>query len=66
MSSIPICIQECLTKGERQRFREEVELLKGLQHTNIVRFYDFWEVQIPKRKYLVLITELMSSGTLKA
>ena len=58
--------QESLSKAERQRFREEVDLLKGLQHPNIVRFYDFWEVQVPKRKYLVLITELMSSGTLKA
>ena len=58
-------IQERLNKNERQRFREEVEMLKGLQHSNIVRFYDFWEVNTAKRKYLVLITELMTSGTLK-
>nr|XP_027201671.1 serine/threonine-protein kinase WNK1-like isoform X2 [Dermatophagoides pteronyssinus] len=57
--------QERLNKNERQRFREEVEMLKGLQHSNIVRFYDYWEVNTPKRKYLVLITELMTSGTLK-
>ena len=31
------------TKSERQRFREEAEMLKGLQHPNIVRFYDSWE-----------------------
>lgn len=54
-----------MNKNERQRFREEVEMLKGLQHSNIVRFYDYWEVNTPKRKYLVLITELMTSGTLK-
>jgi hypothetical protein len=32
-------------KAERQRFRDEAEMLKGLQHPNIVRFYDFWERQ---------------------
>ncbi|CAB1341861.1 unnamed protein product, partial [Coregonus sp. 'balchen'] len=32
-----------LTKVERQRFSEEVEMLKGLQHPNIVRFYDSWK-----------------------
>lgn len=58
-------LQERLNKNERQRFREEVEMLKGLQHSNIVRFFDYWEVNTPKRKYLVLITELMTSGTLK-
>lgn len=58
-------LQERLNKSERQRFREEAEMLKGLQHPNIVRFFDYWEVNTPKRKYLVLITELMTSGTLK-
>ena len=57
-----------LSKSERQRFREEAEMLKGLQHPNIVRFYDSWEVQKSagvNRKYIVLVTELMTSGTLK-
>ncbi|XP_026823268.1 serine/threonine-protein kinase WNK1 isoform X3 [Rhopalosiphum maidis] len=54
-----------LTKTERARFREEAEMLKGLQHPNIVRFYDYWEVSLTKRKYIVLVTELMTSGTLK-
>lgn len=40
-------------------------MLKGLQHPNIVRFYDYWEVTLTKRKYIVLVTELMTSGTLK-
>ena len=34
-------------KEERQRFREEAAMLKGLQHPNIVRFYDFWEIKKP-------------------
>lgn len=50
---------------ERLRFREEAEMLKGLQHPNIVRFYDYWEVTLIRRKYIVLVTELMTSGTLK-
>ncbi|XP_074862226.1 serine/threonine-protein kinase WNK2 isoform X8 [Carettochelys insculpta] len=54
-----------LTKIERQRFKEEAEMLKGLQHPNIVRFYDFWESCVKGKKCIVLVTELMTSGTLK-
>uniref|UniRef100_A0A3P8YQJ7 non-specific serine/threonine protein kinase n=1 Tax=Esox lucius TaxID=8010 RepID=A0A3P8YQJ7_ESOLU len=54
-----------LTRVERQRFKEEAEMLKGLQHPNIVRFYDFWESPLKGKKYIVLVTELMTSGTLK-
>ena len=50
-------------------FREEAEMLKGLQHPNIVRFYDYWQVMNPTAKSnsacIVLVTELMTSGTLK-
>lgn len=55
-----------VNKVERQRFREEAEMLKKLQHPNIVRFYNYWETTIAKKKSLVLITELMLSGTLKS
>ena len=65
-----------LTREERKRFKEEAEMLKGLQHPNIVRFYDYWDVnrpgvkstgltQVTAKKYIVLVTELMTSGTLK-
>lgn len=54
-----------LSKSERQRFKEEAGMLKGLQHPNIVRFYDSWEVPCKGRKCIVLVTELMTSGTLK-
>ncbi|KRZ94426.1 Serine/threonine-protein kinase WNK1 [Trichinella sp. T8] len=54
-----------LSKAERQRFREEAKMLKTLTHPNIVRFYDFWEINAGKRKCIVLVTELMTSGTLK-
>uniref|UniRef100_A0A3P9LHL6 Protein kinase domain-containing protein n=1 Tax=Oryzias latipes TaxID=8090 RepID=A0A3P9LHL6_ORYLA len=32
-----------LSRAERQRFSEEVEMLKALQHPNIVRFFDSWK-----------------------
>lgn len=54
-----------LSKSERQRFKEEAGMLKGLQHPNIVRFYDSWEAPCKGRKCIVLVTELMTSGTLK-
>ncbi|XP_063785287.1 serine/threonine-protein kinase WNK1 isoform X4 [Pseudophryne corroboree] len=54
-----------LTKSERQRFKEEAGMLKGLQHPNIVRFYDSWESTLKGKKCIVLVTELMTSGTLK-
>lgn len=40
-------------------------MLKGLQHPNIVRFYDSWEGPCKGKKCIVLVTELMTSGTLK-
>ena len=55
-----------VNKVERLRFREEAEMLKKLQHPNIVRFYNYWETNIAKRKNIVLVTELMLSGTLKS
>ena len=53
-------------KSEHQRFKEEAEMLKTLQHPNIVRFYDYFE-ELPSRgkRVIVLVTELMTSGTLK-
>lgn len=55
-----------VNKTERQRFREEAEMLKKLQHPNIVRFYNYWEASTGKKKNIVLVTELMLSGTLKS
>ncbi len=60
-----ICQDRKLTKAEQQRFKEEAEMLKGLQHPNIVRFYDSWESVLRGKKCIVLVTELMTSGTLK-
>ncbi|XP_040047262.2 serine/threonine-protein kinase WNK4 isoform X2 [Gasterosteus aculeatus] len=54
-----------LSKSERQRFTEEVEMLKALQHPNIVRFFDSWKSTLRGHKCTILVTELMTSGTLK-
>ena len=54
-----------LSIEERHRFQEEVQMLKGLQHPNIVRFYDSWKYNVQGHKVLILVTELMTSGTLK-
>ncbi|KAM6951524.1 serine/threonine-protein kinase WNK4 [Aplochiton taeniatus] len=40
-------------------------MLKGLQHPNIVRFYDSWKSTVKGHKCILLVTELMTSGTLK-
>ena len=61
------------SKAEQARFKEEVAILKTLQHPNILKLYDSWESAVNKTerkdklkdKVLVLITELMTSGTLK-
>lgn len=55
-----------VNKSERIRFREEAEMLKKLQHPNIVRFYHYWETNVNKKRNIVLVTELMLSGTLKS
>ena len=53
-------------KSEHQRFKEEADMLKTLQHPNIVRFYDYFEELPPRgKRVIVLVTELMTSGTLK-
>ena len=61
-------------KAEQARFKEEVAILKTLQHPNILKLYDSWEARQGsvggdkkdrKNHVLVLVTELMTSGTLK-
>ena len=64
-----------MSKQERARFKEEADMLKTLQHPNIVRFHEYWEHWVVnknggggqgvKERKLILVTELMTSGTLK-
>lgn len=40
-------------------------MLKNLQHPNIVRFFDSWKCRLRGQQVTILVTELMTSGTLK-
>ena len=52
--------------GSKNDFLLFIPLEIGLQHPNIVRFYDAWEDQnAAGKKYFIMVTELMTSGTLK-
>uniref|UniRef100_A0A8W7P761 non-specific serine/threonine protein kinase n=1 Tax=Anopheles coluzzii TaxID=1518534 RepID=A0A8W7P761_ANOCL len=69
MKRLAFLPEKKVNRVERARFREEAEMLKKLQHPNIVRFYNYWEATPTvgnKKKNIVLITELMLSGTLKS
>ncbi|KAL7669452.1 hypothetical protein ACOME3_010107 [Neoechinorhynchus agilis] len=58
-------LQDVYNKSERSRFREEIRVLKELHHQNIVRFFDYWLYKTSTRRIIVLVTELMTSGSLK-
>eukprot|EP00127_Corallochytrium_limacisporum_P001765 Clim_evm19s78 gene=Clim_evmTU19s78 len=53
------------SEAERQRFLEEVDILRSLRHDNIIRFYDAWERTSKNGHRVIFATELMTSGTLK-
>ena len=54
------------SRDERKRFIEEAEMLKTLNHPNILKLHDYWDTNVNGSSQVVLVTELMSSGTLKA
>jgi WNK lysine deficient protein kinase len=54
------------SKEERKRFIDEAEMLKTLNHPNIIKLHDYWDDNLNGISQVVLVTELMSSGTLKA
>lgn len=52
--------------AQLEKVEFEVDLLKRLDHKNIINLFDSWRGKSPKGKQsLDFITELMSSGTLK-
>jgi len=48
---------------QRAKILGEITILEQLKHQNIMDIYDSWET--PSGDYLIFITEIMSSGTLK-
>lgn len=60
------CVQVAkLKKKDHERLIQEMELLKSITHPNITAIYDSWKRDRDRIKYVVFITELMTSGTLK-
>ncbi|OQR93958.1 serine/threonine protein kinase [Achlya hypogyna] len=53
-----------LPHGEKARIIQEVELLKKLEHKNIINFYGSWYSK--EKNQVVFITEIMTAGTLKS
>ena len=49
--------------GERKRVKTELQLLKDIQHENVITYYNSWVNR--EREEIVFVTEIMSSGSLK-
>jgi WNK lysine deficient protein kinase len=51
------------TQRDEDRLYAEVQLLRSLNHTSLMKFYDEW---LDKKTYTInFITELFTSGTLR-
>ncbi|CAD8100019.1 unnamed protein product [Paramecium sonneborni] len=53
-----------VSENERRRAKQEIAILKSLQHKNIIRFVHSW--QSKSKKELVFITEIVNGGSLKS
>ena len=49
--------------NERKRIKTEVKLLKDIEHKNVIKYYNSWVDR--EKEQIVIITESMSSGSLK-
>ena len=52
-----------LPVSERKRIKNEVIILKDIEHKNIIKYYNSWVDR--EREQIVFVTEIMSSGSLK-
>ncbi|CAD8177739.1 unnamed protein product [Paramecium octaurelia] len=53
-----------VSENERRRAKQEIAILKSLQHQNIIRFIHSW--QSKSKKEIVFITEIVNGGSLKS
>ncbi|CAD8107501.1 unnamed protein product [Paramecium primaurelia] len=53
-----------VSENERRRAKQEIAILKSLQHNNIIRFIHSW--QSKSKKEIVFITEIVNGGSLKS
>lgn len=51
-----------LPQKEKERFASEVELLRFLHNEHFIEYYSSW--YDPKQDKIVLITQIVTSGTL--
>ena len=49
-----------INKSEQTRLRYEIDILKNLDHPNILRLYEVFE----DKKFIYLVTELCNGGEL--
>ena len=49
-----------MSEGEKESMEVEIQVLKQLDHPNIIKLYDIFE----EEKYLCLVIELMEGGEL--
>ena len=49
--------------SERKRIKTEVQLLKDIEHKNVIKYYNSWVNK--EKEQIIFITEIMSSGSLK-
>lgn len=50
-------------QSERKRIKTEVKLLKDLVHPNVIKYHNSWVNR--EKEEIILITEIMSAGSLK-
>ena len=56
-----ICVSE-LSEKEKDRFSSEVELLRSIEDDHFIKYYSSW--YDPKEEKVVIITQIVTSGTL--
>lgn len=60
MRAVKIMKKDRITKSEQVRLRYEIEILKNLDHPNILRLYEVFE----DKKHIYLVTEFCDGGEL--
>ena len=60
LRAVKIIKKKALEKSERERLRNEAEVLRQMDHPNIIKLYEIFE----DKKYYYIITEFLTGGEL--
>lgn len=60
LRAVKIIKKKALEKSERERLKNEAEVLKRMDHPNIIKLYEIFE----DKKYYYIITEFLTGGEL--